>query len=327
MKKSLLTIAALALLSAPAFAADLPARKAPPVLPPPPPPPMWTGFYVGLNAGGTWGNDYGQRISVGAVSADPNWGLVGAFPGVQAQYLGAYAFAASPSGANNTRGGFIGGGQIGYNYQFAGQFVAGVEADIQGIASNNNNGGYTSSFVLPAPTFAPPFLGPHAGSEFITGFTSARGNLNYLGTVRGRIGWLVNPTLLVYGTGGFAYGGVTLNSTTALVPNGSSPWVNAQTAAFGGVNYSNTQVGWTAGGGLEWMFWPNWSAKVEYLYYKLASVNQNFAIVSADPTPAAGTALAVFAGQARAQVAGNIVRAGVNYHFNWGAAAPVVAKY
>jgi outer membrane immunogenic protein len=106
--------------------------------------------------------------------------------------------------------------------------------------------------------------------------------------VRGRVGYLITPTLLIYGTAGFAYG---------------------QVDAWG---FSNTSTGWTAGGGVEWMFAPHWSAKAEYLYVDLSSnggansgwnVGYNF----------------------QPQI--NVVRAGVNYHFNWGAPAPVVAKY
>jgi len=69
--------------------------------------------------------------------------------------------------------------------------------------------------------------------------------------VRGRAGYLITPTLLLYGTAGFAYGDVT---------------------AF---QRSNTSTGWTAGGGAEWLFSPNWSAKVEYLYVDLDSSGIN----------------------------------------------------
>ena len=86
----------------------------------------------------------------------------------------------------------------------------------------------------------------------------------------------------------------------------------------------NTQRGWTAGGGLEWMFWPNWSAKVEYLYYDLGTVSQTYTARCSD---AAGGLFFANAGQTTARFDGNLVRAGLNYHFNWGAAAPVVAKY
>ena len=92
---------------------------------------------------------------------------------------------------------------------------------------------------------------------------------------------------------------------------------------FGASAFSDTRVGWTAGAGLEWMFMPNWSAKVEYLYYDLGTVNSAFFIPAVDNVTGFQ---AFFAGQSRARFNGNIVRAGVNYHFNWGA-APIVAKY
>ena len=157
-----------------------------------------------------------------------------------------------------------------------------------------------------------------------------RGSLDYVGTVRGRLGWLFTPTLLLYGTGGLAYGGVTLNTATQVSNTAFyiSNW--NVSPGFGGVNYSNTQVGWTAGGGLEWMFWPNWSAKVEYLYYDLGSVTQSFALPITTTYTYEGNQYndaALFGGQVRARLNGNIVRAGLNYHFNWGAPAPVVAKY
>jgi outer membrane immunogenic protein len=347
MKKLALLVAISSLSVGAALAADLPTRKGPPVLPPPPPPPpMWTGFYLGLNAGGTWANSNLQTIGVGPVAVDPFWANNGPLylAGYQSNYLGAFAAAASAGGVNaGNNGGFIGGGQIGYNWQFYNSFVAGIEADIQGIASSSTSRTVVSS----APVF--PGLVPETGlcnvatcGDAFTGVTSARGRLEYLGTVRGRLGWLFTPTLLVYGTGGLAYGGVSLNSSTVVsanpyywspgggvaLPSYATAWMPS---SVGGVNFANTQVGWTAGGGLEWMFWPNWSAKVEYLYYDLGSVTQNFVMASQDTfvafdgTPYPGAA--IFGGQVRARVNGNIVRAGLNYHFNWGAPAPVVAKY
>ncbi|MEK4033520.1 outer membrane beta-barrel protein [Methylocystis sp. IM3] len=322
MKKIALSVAALALTAGSALAADLPSRKGPPVLPPPPPPPpMWTGFYVGLNAGATWANSNQQVVAVGPVGVAPNWSP-GWITGEQANYIGAFSLAASAGGVNTGNNvGFIGGGQIGYNWQFYNNFVVGLEADIQGIASSNSSRTFATGSAVPG------IAGSALGDSF-AGIHSVRGSLDYLGTVRGRLGWLFTPTLLVYGTGGLAYGGVTLNYASAVVPSGI--WGNTLAPSFGGVNFSNTQVGWTAGGGLEWMFMPNWSAKVEYLYYDLGTVTQNFALASFDPNfPGAfgGNGGALFGGQVRARLNGNIVRAGVNYHFNWGAPAPVVAKY
>ncbi|MGJ0394717.1 MAG: outer membrane protein [Methylocystis sp.] len=301
MKKAL-SVAALALaMTGSALAADLPHYKAPPP-PPPPPPPMWTGFYVGLNAGGTWSNSNTFGISTFAPS-----------PFVPLTPFGVSAFNNLVVLGNGilpiNNSGFIGGGQIGYNWQFYNSFVAGVEADIQGIASSNS----TASAWLAAPTTL-------AGGPSVVGLSATK-SLDYLGTVRGRLGWLFTPTLLVYGTGGLAYGGV--RSSASIASFASLAGVGAPYPAFSNGAYSDTRVGWTAGGGLEWMFWPNWSAKVEYLYYDLGSVNYSAGV---RVTTELGTAVWGNISQASTRYNGNIVRAGVNYHFNWGA-PPVVAKY
>ena len=101
-------------------------------------------------------------------------------------------------------------------------------------------------------------------------------------------------------------------------------------AAFGAGNFSDTRVGWTAGAGLEWMFWPNWSTKVEYLYYDLGNVTFTNGVLATSyltPRLAGPTLSAAVASQSRTRFDGHIVRVGVNYHFNWGAPAPVYAKY
>ena len=75
------------------------------------------------------------------------------------------------------------------------------------------------------------------------------------------------------------------------------------------------------------MFWPNWSAKVEYLYYDLGSVAYTLsplATVASLPGP---TVFTVAASRATTSFNGNIIRAGLNYHFNWAAPAAVLAKY
>lgn len=311
--KKLLSTSLLALFAAsvafPALAADLPSHKAPVVTAPPP---MWTGFYAGLNAGATWANNNDQTITVAPVATNDTqlW--------TAPVYNNALAFsvAASANGKNSgSNAGFIGGGQIGYNWQFMGSVVAGLEADIQG--TTGNSGTETVATVV-----ATPFRDSWVGTK------SASGSLDYIGTVRGRLGWLATPTLLVYGTGGLAYGGVTLNASSIVTNTRYSPDIIRSTP--GEVRYSNTQVGWTAGGGAEWLFLPNWSTKVEYLYYDLGTATQNFAMTSVANGQFTGVVIsnefAVFSGQARARINGNIVRAGVNYHFNW-APAPVVASY
>ena len=88
---------------------------------------------------------------------------------------------------------------------------------------------------------------------------------------------------------------------------------------------SNSRVGWTAGGGLEWLFAPNWSVKVEYLYYDLRT--PTFALSPLTNTFTTGGVVYSSAPFAKTRFTGNIVRAGLNYHFNLWGPAPVVAKY
>ncbi len=285
-------VLALALTAGSALAADLPSRKAAPAyIPPPPPPPMWTGFYVGLNAGGTFGASGGTSTE--------SWGVLNGGSPIHGWAAGLSATSA-PTSNNNS--GFIGGGQIGYNWQFMNSFLVGVEADIQGVAGNSG-----SQNIFGASS------DPFTGTTFAT-FGTRSSRLDYLGTVRGRLGWLFTPTLLVYGTGGLAYGGVSTNSSFVTSELGIG------LSSVGGTTFADTRVGWTAGGGFEWMFMPNWSAKVEYLYYDLGTVSASGASIE----PVVGDW--GFSTTTRTRFDGHIVRAGLNYHFNWGS-APVVAKY
>src|SRR5436190_1987632 len=87
--------------------------------------------------------------------------------------------------------GFIGGGQIGYNFQMA-SFVTGIEADIVGIGGADK--AYQNTRNIQAN------LNPNSTT------VTTNKKLDYLGTVRGRLGFLWTPSLLVYGTGGLAYG-------------------------------------------------------------------------------------------------------------------------
>lgn len=251
-----------------AFAADLPSRKAPPppaYVPPPPPVMTWTGLYGGLNLGGGWS----------ANRANPNNFALYGSPVNGATYL----LPGSTKGGGS--GGVVGGGQLGYNYQL-GSFVLGAETDFQGTSMHS--GGNANTALYPDPAGAGAFLVPLApgGNPGVA--------LNWFGTARGRAGFLVTPTLLVYGTGGFAYGNVQSQFTGS----------------------SNTRTGWTAGGGAEWMFMPNWSAKGEYLFTDLSSGG-------AQGNALGNTTLGnTWVDRRHPQY--NVVRAGVNYHFNLGGA-------
>jgi outer membrane immunogenic protein len=297
MKKFLLSGIALIALGGAASAADL-AVKAPY---PAPAIPVWSGFYVGANAGGTWAASNGFTTVGAPVFAAPTFA---------AEANIAAALATTQVGLNNTAS-FIGGGQIGYNYQFS-SLVAGIEADIQGIAHSNNANIVSSAATVPGfPT------------ETITSTTTASRSVDYLGTVRGRLGVLATPSLLAYGTAGLAYGKV--NATTTITQSdcciGGPGGVTANYGTVGTV--SSTRTGWAAGGGLEWMFVPNWTARAEYLYYDLGSVTAAFPnLVANAPTFPPPTWIAAVQ-QSSLRINGNIVRVGLNYKFG----GPVMAAY
>ncbi|MCI0734775.1 MAG: outer membrane beta-barrel protein [Beijerinckiaceae bacterium] len=289
-----------------ALAADLP-----PPPPPPPPPPLWTGFYIGINLGGTWSD--GNTVNTAAIPGACN----PAFPGCAAAPNYSFTSAVLSTFAAPARtGGFIGGGQVGYNYQFSPRIVAGVEADIQGVA--DGNGGSTINSILGNPNFI-------GFPIFQTASVSK--SLDYLGTVRGRLGYLITPTILLYVDGGFAYGGVGSSTriAQAVVNDPTLPFTYISAGSF-----SSTRVGWTAGGGGEWLFLPNWSVKVEYLYYDLGSVTGALSPLINIGGPGSAAPGSIFSSafaQSSTRFRGNIIRAGINYHFNWFAPAPVVAAY
>jgi outer membrane immunogenic protein len=190
--------------------------------------------------------------------------------------------------------GFIAGGQWGYNWQFT-NWVIGLETDIQGASNNNDQDTITNTTRITTPGLPPNTL--------LTGIITSSKDLKWLGTVRGRLGFLAAPSFLVYGTGGLAYGKVEATTTISdnifdLVTNGS---------------LSDKRTGWTVGGGVEWMFAPHWSVKAEYLYYDLGQVTWSLADINQiinQITPVLQTA-----SQSTTRFNGNIVRAGINWHF------------
>ncbi len=143
--------------------------------------------------------------------------------------------------------GAFGGAQVGYNWQ-SGNFVLGFETDLQGadIQSDKN--------VVPFPGI----------NRHLTQ------NIDWFGTVRGRVGYAFDRTLL-YFTGGFAYGNVNSSINTSLL--GVIPIAR--------LNNNDTQTGFTVGGGLEYRFNPAWSLKAEYQYIDLGSdhLNGNIAAI------------------------------------------------
>jgi outer membrane immunogenic protein len=251
----------------------------------------WSGWYAGLNAGYLDGaNMMNTDAVVTATSGTPRT---------------APAMAAGATSQLSTgNGGFIGGAQFGYNRMIAPMLLAGFEADIQGSSLRGNAS--TSTQVL-----TDTVSGPNTGT-WQTGITTSRG-LDYIGTIRARLGATVTPSLLLYATGGLAYGAV--HSTTTI----------NQITAIGGVppnttsgSFSDTRAGYTVGGGGEWMLASKWSVKAEYLYYDLGSANYGTGgfFVDEGPTRLPAFGIAAIATSTRVHFNGNIARVGVNYHWD-----------
>jgi outer membrane immunogenic protein len=218
----------------------------------------WSGFYAGVNVGYGWGHDNTDAASP-------------------------FDTGIANTSVNNDPKGVIGGGQVGYNWQ-AGSFVAGVEADISGSGIKG--------------TAAPVGLQFTDGSSIPGTFASSDQQLSWFGTVRGRLGATVTPDLLIYGTGGLAYGEVKGSANRFFAAVDQNP-----------ANFSATKTGWTAGAGAEWMFARGWSAKVEYLHIDLGGSDAAGVHITPPLTPAEQVQYAW-------RNAFDIVRIGVNYHFN-----------
>jgi outer membrane immunogenic protein len=233
-----------------ALAADLPppppAPRAPATYVPVAPLYNWTGFYIGGNLGGAFTN-------------------------------GSFSDSLVPPStfSTSTTTSFIGGGQVGANYEFWGGVVIGAEAMFDWLPNTKN--------TLTATNAAFPGV-------------TASGTINnrWVTTATGKLGYAWDRVLL-YGKGGGAWVGQS-NSGASLSTGGTLP-----------VSGPTTNWGWTAGVGVEWAFWGNWSARAEYDYIGLT--NQTLTV--------GGFAGTAFAGDTVSSNSRNIqmVTAGVNYKF------------
>jgi len=261
--------AALLLCSTAAFAADLPAYEAAPVVAVPSF--TWTGFYVGANAGYIWGDhdiktsgkDAATRLNVQNRLRPPRVGIDG--------------------------DGWTVGGQIGYNVQLDNSpVVFGVEADFN-YTDIDEKARYA---ITPVPGAAPGTIR-----------SSFKQELEYLGTVRGRLGYAFDR-VLVYGTGGLAYGKV---KTSGTFLNGSGAPANAGLVGFSG-SKSEWEVGYAVGGGVEFAVTDNVTIKGEYLYYDLGNSKLSVNRTAVAPAGQAGY-------NSKFENDGHLVRAGLNYKF------------
>jgi opacity protein-like surface antigen len=217
--KGILTFAAVVGVAGAASAADI--YQAPPPISSPiySPAPIydWTGAYIGLSGGYSWGQ----------------------------------STASTGSAFNIPLNGWLAGGQIGANWMLSNNIVLGVEGDVAWTGQKGT--------VTPGPTVTQ--------------------SLNWLGTVRGRVGVAMN-NVMPYVTGGFAMGGAT------------------RTSSIGSATESKTHTGYVLGGGVEWGFAQNWTAKLEYQYVNLGA--QTYTAIPADPSVG---------------ITDHILKVGVNYKF------------
>jgi outer membrane immunogenic protein len=227
-----------------AGAADMPV-KAPPAPAPAPPPFSWTGFYIGGNLGAGWSDRTVNDTLFGVDITDQGNGAT-----------------------------FIGGGQVGANYQIN-NFVLGVEADFDWAANNNNTG---NGAVIAGDTFR------------------VTSNNTWITTLAGRVGYAADRFLFyVKGGGGW-------------VGNSGFTITNVTTGTSLTTSNSNTDGGWLVGGGAEWAFADNWSARIEYDFLGLN-----------DRTLAVPLTVPVIGGDVFTLHDRDVqmVTAGLNYRFNW----------
>jgi outer membrane immunogenic protein len=281
-----------------ASAADLP-RKTPAYTPPPLLTHNWTGLYVGGNVGYGWGDNTSGSIAAldpaSAIFLNPN-----------------YVFSPDQfTNAFRQNGGVI-GGQVGFNWQVSPNWVGGLETDFQWSSIRGD-----ASNVL--------FLNPENIGTIFPFTVSTERKLEWFGTVRGRLGYLVTPDLLIYATGGLAYGktnmsGSIVNTPAAGINNliyiiGDNGVIftcgalgPAAATCYAGSG-SKTSMGWVAGAGIEYHLIGNLTAKAEYLYIDLGGDT-----ITLTSPPPSSPGVAVSYSFNREAI--NIVRLGVNYKFN-----------
>jgi outer membrane immunogenic protein len=243
----------------------------------------WTGFYIGGNVGYSWGRASTDGNVSGTQAVSVFRTASGGGPSVVT------ALAAAPITGRANVNGVIGGGQAGYNWQ-RNTWLFGLETDIQGSDERGSSDVCTTATAC---------------------LFTANYKLDWFGTARGRIGFLPSERILLYATGGLAYGGV--SATAPAIP----------------LSWGSTRAGWTVGAGAEAAIDHNWSIKLEYLYMDLGNVGgssttaTNVVTQLGVPIRFNTVTTTALTSAFNTRFTDNILRVGVNYRFG----GPVVAKY
>ena len=245
-----------------AWAADMPVKSLP-QSPPAVSRYSWTGVYFGGNIGGGWAShDFRHAPSDPVIAA------------------GLSQFVSASARADLSRASFVGGGQIGLNWQFAPHVVVGIEADA-------NWGAFSKSRAIsiingPAARIVPLNNPP----------TMNEATMDFFTTLRGRVGYAENNWLL-FGTAGLAMTKIKSQTNFSVQ---TAPFFVEISRSAGAV--SKTRLGLAVGGGVEYLFGPNWSAKAEYQYIDFGTLTYD---------------LAPFVDTMSVQTRLHILRAGVNF--------------
>ncbi len=247
----------------------------------------WTGFYAGANIGYSWGS-VDNSTTVAPFTADPaNIDMI---------------FSGGGSSAQVKPNGVISGGQVGFNWRLAPRWLAGFETDFQASGQKGSAlsvfSGITSSCSFTTCVFS--------------NTTDITAKLSWFGTVRGRAGIEQNG-LWLYGTGGLAYGKVSVSGTNTFSVTGTPPPTTVvYSTPF---SYSKTKMGWVIGAGVEGRFGlSRWTWKIEYLHMDLGSIGGGtFANVpSANVIPSNAPVVTLNS----TRFTDEIVRIGINYQLS-----------
>jgi outer membrane immunogenic protein len=183
----------------------------------------------------------------------------GAFSNDNASWSIAAAPFAPISGVGTGGSAFAGGFFAGYNWQFSPSFVAGIEGDWTGMRAG---GAFSQPWSVGFPV---------PGTS-----TSMSSEVEWALSIRGRLGYLIWPNLLVYGTGGGAWGKIQYGASA----------LDTAVGYASGAAFTNTTSGWVAGGGLEWAPFTGFGLllRVEYLYYDFSSGQNVLSAATGVPT-------------------------------------------
>jgi outer membrane immunogenic protein len=261
--------------AAPALAADMPVKARP--MPAVVAMYNWSGVYIGGNVGYSWGRsetDVSYFTNPAGAPITPP--------------------AGSLTSARTNLDGWLAGGQIGANWQF-GQWLFGVEADAQWSGQRGSSNFLCAATVIGGACVPGVTALPAGVTGTALGLSQ---DLEWFGTARLRLGWLPTQTLLLYATGGLAFGEV---ETSGILTSFTACCGVATVAG----TISETKLGWTVGAGIEGVISGPWTAKLEYLYMDLGSVSGSFV------TPTTPGIRAAFS----SDITDHILRVGLNYRF------------